>query len=241
MPLQEKLNEKSVESDLFDFLDAFESAATEVPHAFTGGLAFGAYFGHLPRRMSDIDMVITSEGAQALETALSALGFTRVSTSKQHVIHEYASQEHFFEIDVHLDRIVLALPYQWRVVGEYDLRPALSSRRRLTLKTLDGSRSLLIPVVPEAEHFMMKLLPPLESHNVHDLAYLVAATGWDSATEASTIQVARRHGPELRRLLAARLHRVRGVFPSTIWAATMTADCRSRINRVFDNVLRGMA
>jgi hypothetical protein len=229
MSILEKLTEQSVEYDLMDFLQTLESRGELPVHAYTGGLAFGCYLGHLPRRLSDVDMVIASADLPHLSAALHAVHYYPMSSARSHVIAEFRSDTNYFDIDVHLDRIVLAMPGDWRVVGEYDLRPALASRQNLAFASLDRTRLVRIPVVSREEHFVMKLLPPLEAHNVHDILYLLCTEPWTFRSHESVLGIYRRLEPDLKVLLRTRLSQIYDAVPTTMWATAMLPGIRESV------------
>lgn len=230
MPATTKLAERSVEYDLLEFLRSFEDSPGLPAHAFTGGLAFASYFGHCPRRLSDIDMVAGKNDMSELLDALLAHGFQRTTTPRMHIITECHCAFHFFDVDIHTDRIVLALPEDWRELGAYDLRPALQARQLGRITSLDGAVSVAIPVVPKEHHLLMKLLCPLEPHNVHDIAFVLAITPWDDASHIAVTNAYSQADRDVRVLMRSRLRDVHRAIPGTIWARSMDSQVLARLD-----------
>ncbi len=233
--MERKIHEPSVESMALELLSALTNHEAMPVHAFTGGTAFASYHGHFSRR-ADLDMVIHAEDLVSLDYVLQARGFSRVHTQMEHIICQYSSPRSFFEIDVHLDRIVLALPDGWDVVGEYDLREAIAQRETRVIHSLDGGSETAISVVPVWEHFVMKLLPPIEPHNIHDLLYAVLSPAWgDDIPERAWMRI-HRLLPPVRSLVLNRLVGIRGLWQNTIWAKSMGREERDLVDRAFGAV-----
>jgi hypothetical protein len=197
--------------------------------AFTGGLAIGGYLGHLPRRLNDIDLVVSPSDVSAWDSALGRRQFRLVGSERAHIVLEYASQNRFFDIDTHVGRIVLANPPSWEPLGEYDLSDALTARVFTSLATIAHDRRISIPVVPAAHHVLMKLLPPPEPTNLHDLVYLFLSQVWSSAEVDQTIQIASNCPLKLQSLFAHRTAFYVRHCPQSVWFDRLEAGAKAKV------------
>jgi len=221
--IRQKIEEPSVESLIIHFLIRLLEERSLPTIAFTGGIAIGAYLGHLPRRLADIDLVILSKDFSALREILHRYCFHTVCGPRSHIVSEFCSSDSFFDIDVHQDAIILANPPEWEALGRFDLTDALHRRQMLTLHAVSRRGTVTLPTVPISYHFLMKLLPPIEPTNLHDILYMILSPCWLPHTSADVGKLLLdERFIALKPLFSTRLFEYCNIFSSSIWHRSMS-------------------
>lgn len=225
--LIEKFNEISVEYRVIEFVAKF-SDAVGTPYAFTGGIAFGGYLGHLPRRSSDIDMVTSAAGFSEIKRFLVSEGF--VDKTDSAIIRQFASEEFYFDLDIHVDYLYLGLPPAWEILGKFSLKEALENRVSVSVRSMDQKKSARFYAIPPEYHFLLKLFPPVETSNMHDLLYLIATCKDADAMAISVRDLINRYAP-FEDYFLQRLKMYKQIAPSTIWFRSLDSAMRERVTR----------
>ncbi|MBA7517686.1 hypothetical protein ES705_09740 [subsurface metagenome] len=226
--LQRKFKETSVEYQILDFLSKFPSI--DALYAFTGGVAFGAYLGHLPRRLGDIDMLTDVKSFLKIKNFLEEENFIEVTKSK--VIKEFQNKKVFFEIDIHVEYLYLALPPKWEILDKFPLKEALQSRIRLPLRSMDRFKQVDIYVIPPEYHFIIKLFPPIEPSNLHDLLYLMIIWKEPKVLIKKVSTLIRKH-KRFEEFFVQRIKEYEKIIFSTIWFKKLSDKDQEKIFKLW--------
>lgn len=230
--LSKKFNDQSVENSVIDFLKKFSKLKGN--YAFTGGIAFGGYLGHLPRRSGDIDMVATKQTYPLIRKFLENNGFREKNVNK--IVKTFYRKGMYFHIDIHIDYLYLANPKTWRIIDKYSLSDAVKKRNRAKIKSIDGKKEVNIYVVPSDYHFLMKLFPPLEPSNAHDLLYLILSKngGKKLLTRVKNII---ENDIKYRQYFIKRIIQYKNLMHKTIWYYNLSSIGKKRLISFFDGLL----
>lgn len=230
--LLEKFNEKSIEYSILDFLSRFSELKT--PYAFTGGVAFGAYLGHLPRRLGDIDMVTSLKAFPKVKKFLLSLGFKE--TTKTSIIKEFRKERCYFDVDIHIDYLYLGNPPKWEILAKYPLKKSLAERIKLPIKSMDGKKSVSVYVVSPHSHFLKKLFPPIEPSNMHDLIYLVI-TARNFEKFSNNVYKLINNEKEFKEFFKERIKAYKSVIPKTIWFKSLNSKNKEKVLKLWQELL----
>jgi hypothetical protein len=202
-------------------LDRF-CESKEIPYALFGGAAVGAYAGHLPRKLHDLDVISDREGSRMIEVFLVEHQFKKQETVKARVADytKFMLRNHVYDMIISIFPSTFTLinidDEQFPVLDVYDFSPALSHRRRLSIRSLGCDESTSVSVVPLEDLLVSKLWPTFEPNTVHDLLLLLASK-YGSALDGKYLSQRIEANPILRPLVLESFVRFERIYPETSW------------------------
>lgn len=150
-------------------------------HAVFGGAAVGAYSGHLPRKLHDIDLIVPEREETELVSHLRSERFReQVKTkTKRASFREFVLEDDRYQIIVSvfpgrftlLDLADSAMP----PIGTYDFGEALKRRSVRPIHALGGDGHVPVTTIPIEDLIITKLWPTVEPNSVYDLILLLAS------------------------------------------------------------------
>lgn len=216
--------EHSYEKKLLFWLSELDRfcESKQIPYALFGGAAVGAYAGHLPRKLHDLDVISDREGSGRIEGFLVERHFKKQETVKAREADytKFMLRNHVYDMIISIFPSKFTLinidDERFPVLDVYDFSPALSHRRRLSIRSLGSDESTPVSVIPLEDLLVSKLWPTFEPNTVHDLLLLLASK-YGSALDGKYLSQRIEANPILRPLVLESFLRFERIYPETSW------------------------
>jgi hypothetical protein len=223
-PKRRRYIEQSYESRLLFWLDQLHRFCEDnrINYALFGGAAVGAYVGHLPRKLHDIDLISHPATVKEITAFLIGHGFDEQCTVKARKAQysKFVFRNHIYEMIVSVFPMrftLLDLDHpKYEVLGSYDFADALERRRLLPLQPLGRKTGISVWAISFEDLVVSKLWPTFEPNTIHDLLLLLtskAAEAFEPAYFSTCVQ----RNSVLSEFAAESLERFEHSYPRTAW------------------------
>lgn len=216
--------EQSYESRLLFWLNQLHQFCDnkDIGYALFGGAAVGAYIGHLPRKLHDIDLICDPKNVKKITAFLDAEGFEEQRTVKARKAGywKFVFRNHIYEM------IVSVFPMRFTlldldcpgypVLGSYDFANALARKRLLNVQSLNSNATISVYAIAFEDLIVSKLWPTFEPNTIHDLVLLLtseAANGFELGYFSACLE----RSSILWEFVAESLCRFEQSYPKTAW------------------------
>ena len=216
--------EQSYESRLLFWLSQLHQFCDdkEIGYALFGGAAVGAYVGHLPRKLHDIDLICDPKDVKKITAFLEVEGFEEQRTVKARKAGywKFVFRNHIYEMIVSVFPMRFTLLDLDRpgypVLGSYDFSDALARKRLLNVQSLNSHATIAVYAIPFEDLVVSKLWPTFEPNTIHDLVLLLtseAATRFELGYFSACLE----RSSILWEFAAESLCRFEKSYPKTAW------------------------
>ncbi len=216
--------ERSYESYLIYWLNELDQhcRVAGLPYALFGGAAVGAYVGHLPRRLHDLDVLVLPSDVQTLAAFFLSRGFKERPSIKS----EHAGFKKLVKRDELYEMIITVFPGRFTLldvdqpdlplVGHYNLVPAIERRIQRQIRALGDSRIAQVQAIPLEDLIISKLWPTFEPTTVHDLMLLLCCPEAETL-DTDYLETRVTHSGPLRWLSLQTLDKFESIYRNSAW------------------------
>jgi hypothetical protein len=217
--------EQSYESRLLFWLNQLHHfcADNDLRYALFGGAAVGAYIGHLPRKLHDLDVICDARDVRKIVCYLQDEGFQEQKTVKARKAGywKFVYRNHIYEMIVSIFPMRFTLldldAVGYPVLGSYDFTSALARKRLLNVHSVDRHTTVAVYAIAFEDLIVSKLWPTFEPNTIHDLLLLLTS---EAAGQFEFEYFCRclEYSPTLLEFAAESLSRFEKSYPHTAWS-----------------------
>ncbi|SRR6266481_2419341 len=183
LPSERSSHDSTYESRILCTLRNVDSffESNKIPYAVFGGSGVACYLGHLPRKIHDIDLLISETDVPRAKRFLRSSGYVLQNTfkSRKASFLKYSLKNHLYEM------VVSIFPGKFTLLDledpaltpfeEFDFRPAIraSSRREINSLSSASQQAVSVRVLPIEDLLISKFWPVVEPTTIHDSYFLL--------------------------------------------------------------------